>query len=466
MLESMEKLISDLHMIPPDSTVLCAVSGGADSVCLLHALYHLRPKLGFQLAAAHYNHKLRGEESDRDAEFVSQFVQLCCGRQALPGGGSLPPVRLYTGSGDVAGAAAEWGIGLEEAGRELRYAFLRRTAREIGAHRIATAHNANDNAETILFHLARGTGLRGLGGIQPVRDDLIRPLLTTTRREIEAYLSLHALPHREDHTNWDDSYARNRIRHQVVPVLEDLYPGFSIRASDTAARLRADEAFLSGLAQEISNSAKHVESGLSLPAAQLAGAPAPIAARAVRQLIGRLNGGDQDCSAPHLDAVLSLCWSADPSGEVHLPYGLMARREYELLILCPRFAPEAPAALSLPMPGQVRFGGWVVTCSRETYFGQNQSPRDFWLAQSLVPALTLRTRQTGDRLALPGRPGKSLKKWLIDEKIPRLLRDALPVFDCSGRVAAAAALGPDCAFLPQPGEDAWHITLTQPKADD
>ena len=116
------------------------------------------------------------------------------------------------------------------------------------------------------------------------------------------------------------------------------------------------------------------------------------------------------------------------------------------------------------MPGQVRFGGWVVTCSRTSYDGQGQTPWEFWLSQALTPAITLRTRQTGDRLTLPGRPGKSLKKWFIDEKIPRLIRDSLPVFDCSGSIAAAAALGPDSAFLPQPGEDVWHIALAQVKS--
>jgi len=460
MLESMEKLISDLHMIPPDSTVLCAVSGGADSVCLLHALYRLRPKLGFQLAAAHYNHKLRGEESDRDAEFVSQFVQLCCGSQALPGGGSLPPVRLYTGSGDVAGAAAEWGIGLEEAGRELRYAFLRRTARAIGAQRIAIGHNADDNAETILFHLARGTGLRGLGGIQPVRDDLIRPLLTTTRREIEAYLSLHALPHREDHTNRDDAYSRNRIRHQVIPVLEDLYPGFALRAAETAARLRADEVFLAELAHSISSAAQPTGNGLSLPASALGEAPLPVAIRAVRQLLGRLNGGDQNCSAAHLEGVLALCRGSDPSARLDLPNGLMARREYEQLIFCPRTSPPPVEDTPLPMPGQTVFGPWTVSCMGEIYTGQPQTPFSFWLSQRAAPTLNLRPRRTGDRLTLPGRPGKSVKKWLIDEKIPRLSRDTLPLFDCSGTPAAVAALGPDAAFLPQPGEASWHIKIT------
>ena len=189
MLESMEQLIRDLELLPRGRTVLCAVSGGADSICLLHALYHLRSRLGFSLAAAHYDHQLRGDASRRDAAFVAQFVELCCGAERLGDGTLLPAVPLFTGSGDVKGEAERRGTGLEETARDMRYAFLRQAAREAGADVIATAHTADDNVETILFHLARGSGLRGLTGIQPVRGDLIRPLLTTSRGEIEAYLT-------------------------------------------------------------------------------------------------------------------------------------------------------------------------------------------------------------------------------------------------------------------------------------
>lgn len=459
MLESMEKLILDLDMIPPAGTVLCAVSGGVDSLCLLHALYQLRPKLGFQLAAAHYNHQLRGAESDGDAAFVAQFVRLCCGPQLLPGGGRLPAVPLYSGSGDVAAQAKVRGTGLEETARDMRYAFLRRAAQEAGAAVIATAHTADDNVETILFHLARGSGLRGLTGIQPVRGDLIRPLLTTTRRELEAYLFYYGLPHREDHTNSDDAFARNRIRHQVVPVLEDLYPGFSARMSDTAALLRADEDYLTQQAQILSDQAVPSGDGLALPAALIGQAPAPLAVRGVRQLIGRLNGGDQDCGAAHLEAVVRLCQSAAPSGEVHLPYGLTARREYDALLLAPAPQPAPLAETPLPLPGVLTSGLWQITCTAESYDDQPQGPWNFWLDRKAVSTLTLRPRKTGDRLTLAGRPTKSVKKWFIDEKVPRLRRDQLPVLVCGAQVAAVAGLGPAEAFLPKTGAETWHIVV-------
>ena len=300
MLKTVESFIREQDLIPPGSTVLCAVSGGADSVAMLHILYRLRDKLDFALAAAHYNHNLRGAESDRDQRFVEQFVRLCCGEHRRMDGTVLPAVALYEGSGDVAGQARLRGTGVEETARDMRYAFLRQAAQKAGAGLIATAHTASDNAETILFHLARGSGLRGLGGVLPRREEIIRPMLTVTRREVEDYLLHHCLPHMEDSSNFNDDYTRNRIRHQVLPVLEEVSPGFLARVADTAALLRADEACLTGLAGELAGRAVPREGGLAIEASVIASAPDPIASRCLRLLLGRLWGGDQNCSAVHL----------------------------------------------------------------------------------------------------------------------------------------------------------------------
>ncbi len=458
----LDTLLALTDGLPPGTTILCAVSGGADSVCLLHQLTLLRLERPFTLLAAHYNHHLRGQESDRDEAFVRDFVRRYCGEIPPDRDGSgvrvLPPVQLIVGSGDVAAEARRRKLGVEETAREMRYDFLRETARRTGADFIATAHNADDNAETLLLHLLRGTGLRGLGGIPPRRDNLIRPLLHTTRAEIQDYLRIHQLPHVEDSTNQTDDCLRNRVRHQVMPLLEQLAPGFTRRSVPALARLRADEDLLTAQARELTALARPEGAALRLPASCIAQAPDPLAVRAVRCLIAQLNGGDQDCAAVHLKSVTALCRSGAPSGQVHLPYGLLARREYGDLVLTPEQASPCCPRLPLPLPGELQAGMFHIAVHKEPYLAQPQTPWDFWLSGTLV-GLSVRPRETGDVLKRPGHPSRTVKKLMIDLKIPRHLRDALPVF-CQGATAVAAAgLGPDTGFLPGSGEISWHVTI-------
>lgn len=465
MTDRMQQLIREHRLIPPGSTVLCAVSGGADSVYLLHRLYCLRRELDFTLVAAHFDHRLRGEESKQDAQFVAEFVKLCCPAERLytpeGPGKELSGVRLITGSGDVAGEAARLRQGLEETARQMRYSFLQSTANQVGADLIATAHNASDNAETVLLHLGRGSGLRGLTGMPPKRGNLIRPLLTTSREEIENYLRYRGLPWREDATNRDDAYARNRLRHQVLPVLEDLFLGFLSRMNQTCSHLREDEEYLSSLAAQAIEAAHREGDDLVLPAASLAGQPRSVAIRGARMLIGSMTAGNDNCAAPHLEGLLDLCRGSDPSARLDLPGGLTARRRYEDLVLS-RSAPTPLSPRDMNLAGETRAGDWIVRCTPGTYQGEGQSPLDCWLAQDKVPMPILRPRRTGDVLAPPGRHEKSVKKWMIDQKIPACCRDGVPVVDTQGKAAAVALLGPHRDVLPEKGQLSWHITFIPP----
>ena len=224
-------------MLPSGGAVICAISGGADSVCLLHILKEIAPTRSFELYAVHFNHCLRGAESDRDEHFVRELCRKL-------------NVELFCCSGDVKGYAENNGLGIEEAARILRYRFFEETAGRIPGSRVATAHNADDNAETVLMNLARGAGLKGLCGIPPVRDIYIRPLLCMSREEINAYLEKHCLEHVEDSTNAENIYTRNRLRHEVIPVLKGMNPAFAGSVMETSDLLRADEGLLETLSQK------------------------------------------------------------------------------------------------------------------------------------------------------------------------------------------------------------------------
>ena len=205
-------------LLPEKGLTLCAVSGGPDSVALLHFLKNQ----GFQVAVAHFDHHLR-PTSKRDRAFVED---LCRGWG----------IECYVGEGDIAALPGN----TEDNARQARYEFLEQTADHVGAARVATAHNANDNLETVLMHMTRGCGLQGLSGIQPRRGKLVRPMLHTTRGAIEDYIKEHGLPFVVDETNADDTYARNRLRHQVIPVLETINPKAVEAAVRMTDRLRVD----------------------------------------------------------------------------------------------------------------------------------------------------------------------------------------------------------------------------------
>ena len=198
MINKVSAFIRKEQLIAPNDRICCALSGGADSVALFFALYLLQEKLQFTLSAVHFNHGLRGEEAERD----QAFTQKLCAQYDVP---------LHIGQAQVVAGAK----GLEAAARDARYAFF-----DTLSEKIATAHTADDNAETVLMHLIRGSGLKGLGGIAPQRGKIIRPMLTVTREEVLAFLQEYSLPHIEDSSNASDDFFRNRLRHRLLPLLK------------------------------------------------------------------------------------------------------------------------------------------------------------------------------------------------------------------------------------------------------
>ena len=423
----------DRTLLPPGSRVLCAVSGGADSVCLLDLVRRLGDVECF---AAHYDHRLR-ESSAQDAAFVRRL----CKDWDIP---------LIEGAGDVAACARERGLSLETAAREARYAFLYCAAEECRADLIATAHNLNDNAETVLFRMARGTGLRGLAGIPPKREKLVRPLLNVSRERIEAYLKERAIPHVEDPTNALDDYARNYARHHVLPALERLHGGALENIGRMTRSLAEDEAFLSSLAEQWLQSQKPGE----LSAAGLSALPKPVAVRALRLWLG-------DVSAERLEAVLSFC-AAGPSAALDLPGRRLFRRNDAIVL---ERADACPLPVRTLVPGETLLlpeAGLACECrvcapGEEIQISFNTFS---FSCANICGKLTITPRAEGDKLALLGRNGtRSVKKWMIEAKIPRTERDRVPVLRDNRGILAVYGLGQGERACARSGEPFYKITF-------
>ena len=440
------KKITDLaekyDMLPPGSLILCAVSGGKDSMYLLEALWQLAQDKGFKIACAHFNHRLRGAESDSDALFVQDW----CRGKGIP---------FYLGDGDVAGFARENGMSTETAARQLRYAFLEKTAEECGAERIATAHTADDNAETVLLNLARGSGGRGMSGIPPVRGKIVRPLLSTTREEIERYLEENGIPNVEDSTNETDDYSRNRLRHHAVPVLRQINSNFSENASRMALLLREDEEYLTAQAQRFID--ENASDG-QVRAEQLLELPHPISARVLRLMAGA------DISALHVQALLELCASTDVHAALDIP-GMRVIREYDMLIFSPPGAAKIePAEIK---PGEtvcLREQGLQITCSRpEIYEEINKSFNIFFFkCESICGSMMITCRTEGDRIRLYGRNvTKSLKKLFSEAKIPQSERSCVPVLRDGAGVLGVYGFGTDERAAPLPGDKVFKIEINK-----
>lgn len=433
--------ISAAGLIVRGERVLCAVSGGVDSMAMLRMLHHLSAFHGFSVEAATFDHRIRPEGA-ADAHFVAD----CCRAWGI---------ACRIGSADVPAAAAEAKAGLEETARRLRYAFLEETADKVGARRIATAHNADDNAETILLHLLRGSGLQGLGGIAPVRGRIIRPVLGITREELAAYCAASGTPHVEDATNADTAYTRNYLRHQVLPLLRERNPNLLNTLGRTAESLRRDSEYLESEAEKLLRGAERSAQRISYPAAGLLSLPPALSLRLVQRMAAELLP-DAVLSAAQRERVLALCRSDRPGAGCPLVGALRARREYETLVLTAEGIPREEE-VRLGPGGQVFFHGRSLRCEEALCpEGKFNQPYEYYLCPG--ETLVLRSPRPGDAITLPGRPHKTVKKLLSDAKMPLHLRERVIALERTGSLAALDGFGTDIHYLPKPGEACWRVT--------
>jgi tRNA(Ile)-lysidine synthase len=434
-------------MIKPGERVLVACSGGADSVALLDVLLGLRDELGFEVAVAHFNHGLR-KRAGADASFVRKLAERL-------------GVKFDQGKGDVGAYARRRGLNQEEAGRTLRYAFLRRAARRAGATKIATGHTLDDQAETVLLRLFRGTGRRGLGGIDPVsKDGVIRPLLEVRRADVEAHLGRKKIPFRTDESNRDTRFLRNRVRSELIPWLERRFePRVVSMLGRLADILRREEGLLeTALARKMARLVLREGAAARLDAVRLARLPAGSARRAVRAFLEALRGSLRRITFEDVEKIRTL----KPGRSAPLPGGPTVTREGGWIFRSDG-RPARPAArpfsrrwdgwneLFIPETG-VRFIGRFLSGSKTKRPDFDDSRRSLLAADRLEFPLVVRSRREGDRYRPLGAPGrKKLKEIFRAKGVSPAERDRRAVFLSDGEIVWVEGLPVAEAFKSAPG---------------
>ena len=449
LLENILSTIRRLSMLKPGDRVLVAVSGGPDSVALLHALYSLRDELGITLHAAHLNHSFRGKESDADAEYVAQLA----GNLGVP---------CTVEKIDVPEIQRTLRLSPEEAARLVRYEFLERVADEIAprqrasrslgrANRIAVGHTADDQVETVLLNILRGAGIDGLSGMPPVRGRIIRPLIETRRSVVEEYVERQGLHPRIDATNLLATYARNRIRLELLPLLRREYnpevDAAILRLSELATE---DSAYLNMEAEETLARLKtsQNEQSLSLDVPGLLECRPAIRRRVIRSAVSELRGGLADVGFVHVEDLLRLL-DGGKDFRYELPGGIYVERARETLTLSSSKREELPIiyCYELCVPGKTEvpeIGVIIEVDLSQTPVEPMRPPDSLEVVldrDSIVGKLKVRSWEPGDRIRPLGLGGsKKIQDIFVDKKIPRAARHRVPIMADDEKVVWIAGL--------------------------
>ena len=438
-------------------TVVVGVSGGPDSVALLDVLRRLSSEFRLDLHVAHLHHGMRGTDADADADFV----------MALAEQWDLPATVLRV---DLSEIAETHGLALEEAARRVRYAFLAQTAQRVGAEVVAVGHHADDQAETVLMHLLRGAGLAGLRGMLPATPladyrllpfealgedvmeagkglDLIRPLLACPRADIEAYCDERGLDWRIDRSNWDTTFFRNQLRHEVLPYLAEINPQVRERFCNLAEVVRADYEVLDAVVARAWDDllmARH-DDAIAFDLTEWRAQPLAVQRALIRRAAYALRRTLRDVNFVHIEQAVDVAMHGETGAEATLPRGLVARVGYERLTIAdaealhlPEDQPWLPPDTELPVTvsGETPLpGGWTLQATPLRTWSmadvrQNPDPLIAWLdVEAVGEQPVLRTRRPGDRFAPHGMDGAHVKlsDFMINVKLPQAWRDHLPL---------------------------------------
>lgn len=434
-------------MISPGDAILVGVSGGADSVALLHLLNRIKKEMGLSLYAGHINHMFRGEESEGDARLVEKLarewgIPLVCERFNVP---------EYLNKN---------GLSAQEGAREVRYRFFKDTAARLGCSSIALGHHADDQAETVLLNLIRGSGMSGLSGIPPVREGVyIRPLIGARREQIETYCRFFGVPYRMDSSNLKTVYFRNRIRLELIPLLEKEYnPAVVESLNRLAGIIRDEDACLDEIARkayEESVSSREAEK-IKISLERMDGYPAAIKRRIIRIAFRELAGRGRTPAFEHVERAVELAFGPSHQAKMDLPGGVSLAKRYRFLEMITArnsftvpfyvYDLQVPGVTHIPELGRVIVSE-VLEASRigdpRRYSG-NETVLDM---DSLKVSVRVRRRMDGDTFYPLGMSGKTkLKKFFIDLKVPREDRDAIPIVTCGNDIVWVAGIRPDQRF--------------------
>lgn len=406
-----EKLFSESSLSASDS-ILVAFSGGADSVCLLYILNAVRKKTGFLLYAAHLNHCLRGEAAEHDENFAIKFCKKL-------------GIELFVKKEDVGFYAKEHKLSEELAGRELRYSFFNSIMEEKNIKFLATGHHADDQTETVLMHLMRGSGIDGISGMRYKREKIIRPLLGISKEEILKFCHEEKLEFCTDATNFETEYSRNKVRLEIIPKMIEINPNLSNTISRTTEILADESDFLE---ECVKKTYKDIIFNNSVEIEKLHKTHICLQRRLIKKMIESACGSKKDISYDYIDKVLKLAANNKTGKSINLLSGVVARIQYDKLII------EKPS-LPLNFFYEVLLGKEISIPDINVKIKiECKENGDFTFSPDAK--LVIRTRQNGDRIYPLGMLGtKKLKSFFIDEKVPREQRDKSLILTCNGEIA-------------------------------
>ena len=432
--------ISRYSMLGPNERVLVGLSGGPDSTCLLVVLSEISEGMGLELHAAYVDHGLRPQETPQEIEF-------CKGLTKKLG------VRFHLRSVDVKAFATDSGLSTQEAARELRYEALKDVAREAGCTRIALGHNQEDQAETLLMRLIRGAGPKGLSGIPPVRDHIIRPLIETNRDEIVGFLDSRGIGSVTDSSNLKDDYLRNRLRSTLMPLIKEFNPNAAATMARTADILREEDAYLEA---DVSSAlgrlvARKSETTVELLLAPMEGMERVFLRRAIRRALDEAHSL-RGIAFEHIEDIAGLITDSAPGDSLDLPKNIRAVRRYTTVLI----TTERPVRLesrSLSDGGEVVMleAGLIMRASSSTSRVPDGGDAFTIIvdAEKLTMPLGVRPRRDGDFFYPAGfGKRKKLQDFFVDEKVPRDERDAVPVVTSGEDVVWVAGMRADERFVP------------------